>query len=247
MNRRTKSTILALTASGLLIGGSLVGAQVTGGAGTGGVQSDGVQSDSLQDNTLETPFLGRGHHGFGGFGLRGLPFGRLALGTTVEVSFYDGLPTEGNVTDTLDFTYGEDSEVAFAEAFANAQQNAEYVMVEVGEQTRTVNLSEVTIPADGRGLLPRELAGRGLEEGGTVTATFYDGDPEAGGSVVETLAFTYFEDSAAGFAESFAAAAEEAAFVEVTTEPQTYTVDLSEVSERAFDGDGRGFERRGRR
>ncbi len=242
MNRRTKSTILALTASGLLVGGSLVGAQVTGGAQSGGVQSDSVQSDT-------TPFLGRGHHGFGDFGGRGLPFGRLALGTTVEVAFYDGDPAAGgNVTNTLDFTYGEDSEVAFAQTFAEAREEAGYVTVNVGEQTRTVDLSEVTIPADGRGLLPRESAsGRGLEEGSTLTATFYDGDPEAGGSVVETLAFTYFEDSAAGFAESFTEAAEEAAFVEVTTEPQTYTVNLSEVSDRAFDGDGRGFGRRGRR
>ena len=193
--------------------------------------------------------MGRGRHGFGGFGVRGLPLGRLALGTTVEVD----LPRRfdpaagGNVTDTLAFTYGEDSEVAFAEASAEAREEANYITVNVGEQTRTVDLSGVTIPADGRGILPRELSGRGLEEGGTVTATFYDGDPEAGGSVLETLAFTYGEDSAAGFAESFTEVAQEASFVEVTTEPQTYTVNLAEVSDRAFDGDGRGLERRGRR
>ena len=240
-----KRTILTLTVSGLLIGGSLVGAQTTGGAESGGVQSDGEQSDT-------TPFLGRGHRGsdgVGGFGVRGLPFGRLALGTTVEVAFYDGDPAAGgNVTNTLDFTYGEDSEVAFAQTFAEAREEAGYVTVNVGEQTRTVDLPEVTIPDNDRGLLPRELAsGRGLEEGSTVTATFYDGDPEAGGAVLETLAFTYFEDSAAGFAESFTEAAEEAVFVTVTTEPQTYTVNLAEVSDRAFDGDGRGFGRRGRR
>ena len=254
---RTKKTLLALAVSSLFIGGSLVGAQVTGGAQSGGVQSDSVQSDSAQSDTLQTPFLGRGRHGFDGFGDfggRGFPFGRLALDTTVEVTFYDGDPaTGGTITDTLNFTYGQDSEVAFAQALAEAQQNAAYATVNVGEQTRTVDLSEVTVSTSGRGLLPREVVGaRGLQEGGTLTATFYNGDPEAGGTATDTLTFTYGQDSEAAFVDTFATAAENAAFVTVTTSPQTYTVNLADAQAQGFDS--RGFDshgldqgRRGRR
>ena len=203
------------------------------------------------------PFLGRGHHGFGdfdGFGGRSFPFGRLALGTTVQTTFYDGDPAAGgNVTDTLNFAYGQDSEVAFAQALDEAQQNAQYATVNVGEQTRTVDLSGVTVPTSGRGLLPRELAGaRGLQEDGTLTATFYSGDPAANGQVTDTLSFTYGQDSEAGFADSFATAAENATFVTVTTSPQTYTVNLAEAQAQGFDSRGSGppgFDqgRRGRR
>ena len=266
----TKTTLLALGTVGLLIGGSLVGAQVTGGAQSGGAGSGEVQSDSVQSNSAQsdtTPFLGRGRHGsgdFGSFGGRGFPFGRLALNTTVQVTFYDGDPAAGGtVTDTLDFTYGQDSEVAFAQALNEAQQNAQYVAVNVGEQTRTVDLSAVTLPDRGRGLLPRELAGaRGLQDGGTLTATFYDGDPATGGQATDTLTFTYGTDSEAAFADNFTAAAENAAFVTLTTSPQTYTVNLADAqaqgsNTRGFDSfgfDSRGFDssgfdqgRRGRR
>ena len=245
---KTKTTLLALAASGLLIGGSLVGAQVTGGAqsggaGTGGVQSGSVQSDSPPSDA--SAFLGRGRHGFGDFGDfggRGLPFGRLALDTTVQVTFYDGDPAAGGtVTDTLPFTYGQDSEVAFAQALAEARQNAQYVTVNVGEQTRTVDLSTVTLPTNNRGLLPRELAGaRGLQEGSTVTATFYNSDPATGGQATDTLTFTYGTDSEAAFADNFATAAEDAAFVTVTTSPQTYTVNLADAQAQGFDS--RGFD-----
>ena len=156
-----KRTILSLATAGLLVGGSLVAAQVTGGTGTGGAGTGGVQSEGPKDDMLQTSFL-RGRHGsgFDGFGVRGGTFGRLALGTTVDVTFSNGDPAAGgNVTDTLPFTYGEDSEVAFAQALAEAQQNAQYVTVNVGEQTRTVDLSQVTLPDNGRGLLPRELSG----------------------------------------------------------------------------------------
>ncbi len=253
--KETKTILLALAAAGLLIGGSLVGAQVTGGAQSGGAGTGGVQSDSVQRDA--TPFLGQGHHGFGDlddFGGRSFPFGRLALGTTVQTTFYDGDPAAGgNVTDTLNFAYGQDSEVAFAQALDEAQQNAQYATVNVGEQTRTVDLSKVTTPLNGRGLLPRELAGaRGLQEDGTLTATFYSGDPAANGQVTDTLSFTYGQDSEAGFADSFATAAENATFVTVTTSPQTYTVNLAEAQAQGFDSRGSGppgFDqgRRGRR
>lgn len=203
MNEWTRRGTTILVASGLLVGGTLAGAQVTGDVAQGEVQR-GLR-DGLQ-----------GYRGFG-LGLRGLPFGRSALGTTAQITLYDGNPdTGGSELETLTFTYGEDSEAALAEAFAEAREDATFMTVEVSEQTRTVDLSEIDIPVDGRGLLPRELA-RGLEEGDTVLATFFDGDPEEAGQTLETLSFTYGQDSAAGFAEAFAEAAEEAAFVTVMT------------------------------
>ncbi len=232
MNKKLKQGMIALTVTGLLVGGGVVGAQ-TGGA------ANGAQNSSVSEGAPNTnrAFEGRGQRGqrgeFGS-GLRGLFLGRLALGTTVEVALYDGNPEEdGNVLETLNFTYGEDSEAAFAEQLAEARQNAQYVQVEVGEQTRTLNLSQVEDFVEGRGLLPRELAfRRGLEDGDTVTATFFDGDPEAGGSEQQALTFTYGQDSAAGFADSFTDAAQDASFVTVTTSPQSYTVDPSARAER---------------
>jgi len=72
---------------------------------------------------------------------------------------------------------------------------------------------------------------RGLSEGGTVTAVFYDGDPAGDTQTLQTLNFTYAQDSKAGFADDFADAAETAAYVSITTSPQTYTIDLSAAAE----------------
>ena len=241
MNKQTKRILRALAASGLLVGG-LVGAQA-------------AQGSSVQPETQLSASFGRKGHG-AGMGMRGLPFGRLALGTTVEVNFYDGDPeTAGEALDTLQtltFTYGEDSEAAFTEAFVAARENAAYMTVDTSEQTRTVDLSELEASSNSRGLLPRELAGRGfgaegLENGGTVTAIFYDGDPEAGAQAKETLSFTYGEDSAAGFADAFSDAAEEASFVNITTSPTSYTVDLSAVPERSAGRFNSGSRGRGHR
>lgn len=196
-------------------------------------------------------------HGFGrGFG--GLPFGRLALGTTVELTFYGGDPAaNGQSLQTLSFTYGEDSEAAFAEQFAAARAEASYVTAAVGEQSRTLELNAADTDANadtdtnndadnnaddgfrggfGRGSL---LLGS-LQSGSTVTATFYGGDPEANGQSLQTLSFTYGESSEAGFAADFAEAAETAAFVVVTTSPQSYTVPLTASSSGFGDFGGRG-------
>ena len=237
MNKKLKQGVMALTVSGLLLSGGLVGAQSTGGTQSG-------VSGNTQESSMDGR-MNRGHRSsrggargaFGG-GLRGLPLGRFALGTPVEVTFYGSNPAEnGNVLETLNFTYGEDSEAGFAEAFAAARESAQYVEVNVGEQTRTVNLAQVEDFLEGRGLLPRELAsGRGLEEGDSVATTFYDGDPEAGGSEQQTLTFTYGQDSAAGFAASFTDATQDASFVTVTTSPQSYTLDLSARAEARGSG-----------
>ncbi len=177
-----------------------------------------------------------GHGGPGGLGLggRGFPLRGLQLGTTATLTFYDGDPAAGGaVLNTLTFNYGQDSEVAFEEQLETARATAAYLTVDLSEQTRTVDLSDLA--ADQRGALrPRELGGRNpLNDGSTVTAAFYNSDPEvAGATATDTLTFTYGVSSEAGFADEFATAAESAQFVTITTSPQSYTVNLAEVQDR---------------
>ena len=243
--------LVLLTASSLVLAPvGMVLAQSQSGGETGTAQA---QQDTSGTSPLEA--LGRGHdfgRGFGhglGRGLSGLPFGHLALGTTVELTFYDGDPAaDGQRLQTLNFTYGEDSEAAFAEQFAAARAEASYVTAAVGEQSRTLELSTADTNADTdnddddgfrRGFGRGGLSLGDLNDGSTVTAVFYDGDPEANGQSLQTLTFTYGESSEAGFAADFAAAAENAAFVVVTTSPQTYTVPLT-ASSFGEDFGGRG-------
>lgn len=248
-----KKGLVVLSAGSLLIGGlGFVGAQTQSGGNSGTITSDAVTSDATtsdaaaqsefgQDGLLQRQRrLGRGFgsgfgqgHERGHGGVGGLPFGRVALGTTMTLSFYDTDPGAsggaGTPTQTLNFVYGQDSEAAFAQSFAEARENASYVTVEVGEQTQTLELSATGEQRRGgrlRGALPHSLT-----EGGTVEAVFYDGDPAENAQTLQTLNFTYGQDSEAGFANDFADAAEEAPYVTITTSPQTYTVDLSAVAE----------------
>lgn len=87
--------------------------------------------------------------------------------------------------------------------------------------------SAATNPQQGE-RLARMLLGRPLELGSTVSVTFYDGDPAADGSELQTLEFVYGEDSEAAFASDLEAAAAEASYVTVTTSPQTATYNLEE-------------------
>ena len=89
------------------------------------------------------------------------------------------------------------------------------------------------------------LLGRRLTLGSTLNVTFYDGDPEAGGSELQTIEFVYGEDSEAAFAQELTTAATEASYVTVTTSPQTETYNLDEADTFLRDGfgrDGRGRE-----
>jgi hypothetical protein len=72
---------------------------------------------------------------------------------------------------------------------------------------------------------------RGLELGTTATITFYDGDPEAGGTVLNTLTLNYGEDSEVAFAEEFETARADAAYMTVDLSEQTRTVDLSSFAD----------------
>ena len=237
--------LIVLTAGGLLIGSlGFVGAQ-------GAQNGVGTQSQTQTPPQVQN-FRGFGH-GFGddfGRGFGGLPFGHhLALGTTVKLTFYDADPSSsggaGNPKQTLNFTYGQDSEAAFAQSFAEARANAKYMTVNVGEQTQTLelpsNASANTFfgKGDRRGFYGA-LPLVGLNEGSSVTATFYDGDPSGNAQTLQTLNFTYGQDSEVGFADEFASAAQNAAYVTVTTSPQTFTVNLSAVPNNGFGGGFRG-------
>jgi hypothetical protein len=185
-----------------------------------------------------------GAHGQGGFGEArgmGVPLRGLESGTTATLTFYDGDPAAGGATlNTLTFTAGEDSEATFAEQFEAARANAAYMQVEVSEQTRTVDLSEVA--ADGRGnsgTRGLRMLG-GLSESSTLTTAFYSSDPAtAGATPTQTLTFTQGTSSEAGFADEFATAAETAQFVTITTSPQSYTVNLADM-QNGPDFQGRG-------
>lgn len=87
------------------------------------------------------------------------------------------------------------------------------------------------------------LLGRPITLGSTLNVTFYDDDPEAGGSELQTLMFVYGEDSEAAFAQELTTAATEASYVTVTTSPQTETYNLDEADtflRGGFGRDGRG-------
>jgi hypothetical protein len=229
----TNKSLMALGLSTVLVAG-LVGAQTST---TPSQTTPGQTTPQTQQNMdKQGDKGGHGHHG-GDRGMGGFGFRHVALNTQMSFSFYDADPATGaTATETLEFTYGVDSEATFAENFQTARANATFMKVDVSEQTRTIDLSTVDATQP-QGLLPRELARpEMLNDASTITATFYDADPASGGTVLKALTFTQGTSSEAGFADEFATAAQSAAFVKVTTSPQTQTVDLS-----AMPQPGQGF------
>jgi hypothetical protein len=162
----------------------------------------------------------------------------LELGTSLTLTFYDGDPeNDATVLSTLNFTYGEDSEVAFLRQLEEAKTNAAYLKIDTSEQTRTVDLADFD-ESQRQTLRPRELGFiASLNDATKLTTTFYDGDPAASGKVLTTLTFTYGSSSEAGFVNEFARAATAAAFVTITTSPQTQTINLAASN---GDDDARG-------
>jgi len=178
-------------------------------------------------------------------GFAGLPtLGGLPIGTEVEAAFFDADPASGAAPlTTLAITVGVDSEAAFGAAFAEARAaaaewEAAYLVVATSEIRRTIDL-----PEDLAGVVPGRpgvaamlrLPLVGLDDGDAVTVELYDGDPAAGGALLETLAFTYGIDSAIGFRAAVEEALEGASSAVVTTSPRSVTVDLKAIPERAAD------------
>ncbi|UCH24472.1 MAG: hypothetical protein JSV66_10990 [Trueperaceae bacterium] len=245
-----KRGLIVLVAGGLLIG-TVAGAQGFGNQ-LRSPQGAGVKGEVLAHRGPGFgPGAGGRFQGNAGPGRRGFagPGPHFALGSTLEVVFYDGDPEEGaNVLETLTLTVGEDSESAFAQAMREARFGAAFLQMNISEQTRTIDLSAVQ-PGVGRNRtvgLGHSVLGRNLNEGSSVEVTFYDADPESGAaSALESLNFTLGQDSAIGFMNDVRDAASEAAYAVVITSPQTHTVDLTARQQGSFGnrrGDfGRGF------
>jgi hypothetical protein len=252
MKHTLKKQILVVALSGAMLGTGVLAQDTqtpTQQEAQGQDNAGGHHSDLGEHNGQQGFGSGEygGHQGYGHDGNRpgmgGIPLGRhLALDTKMTFSFYNADPASGATPlSTLEFTYGVDSEAAFAETFQAAKAASTFMKVDVGEQTRTVDLS-VFDTTQRQGLVPRELSRPGtLNDGSTITATFYDGDPENGGTVLETLSFTQGTSSEAGFADDFSTATESAAYVKITTSPQTQTIDLSAMPQRGQDFGSRGF------
>jgi len=176
------------------------------------------------------------HGRAGGVALAGL--GALPIGTAIELRFHDADPAAGGApVTTLRLTVGVDSEAAFAAAFAAARDeaaawDAAFLVVATGPQTRTVTKDEAaTLPTAMRWPLAMGLT----TEDDTVTVDLYDGDPAAGGVLLETLSFTHGVDSAIGFRAALQEGWARADVAIVTFGPREVTRDLQASPQVATD------------
>ena len=211
-----KKSLIALTVSGLLWSGAVVTAQVV-------AEPNGEQR-ILAERGSRGGERGERRGGFGA-NLRG-----LTLGSSVTISFFNGDPaTGGTETTSITHVIGTDSESAFAEAISEARENATHMIVAISEQTRTFDLAAIREEGGERGGRAGmgKSFGRHMSAGGSISATFYDADPEQGGNVIATISFTEGEDSARGYAEAFRENAETAAFVVVTQSATERTIEIS--------------------
>lgn len=219
----------------------LIGTLVLGGFGLAQAHARGGMTPWMRAPAAATALLGAR--------VATLPqLARLPVGTTVEFAFHDGDPTAGaSAITTLTITVGVDSEAAFGTSFAAARDEAAaweeaFLVVTVGEQTRTVVLPDDDAEPAIRGL--HRDAGwpptaMGMSDGDSIVVTLYAGEPDAGGTVIETLSFVYGVDSEIGFRSALQAAAGDADAAVVVTSPRSVTLDLGVMRERATDGYGR--------
>lgn len=244
MTRITR-TVLTLALLGGLLAGGIGLAQMRGGRSFGDRGAPGAFG-AQERAQVHAPMAARGLGVTAGpaTAWAGVPrLGGLALGSSVEVRLYDQEPTEGAVArTTLTLTVGEDSEAAFADALAEARAEAAdwevaFLVVNVSEQTRTVELpgDDDTRPVRGARAFGLRLPGVGLQGDGAITVALYDGDPAAGGTLLETLSFTHGVDSAIGFRAALDEALAAATHAVVTTSPRTDTIDLKAVEARVAD------------
>lgn len=246
MRTQLKNGLIGLALAGLALGGTLAfaqggrmlarGQQHGQGFGRGGPFQEergfgdlemgmeeemgmGMENEMGMENGLMAPL----HGGWGGL------FGAMrSVGTTTTVTFYDGDPAAGGQElSSQSFTAGEDSESAFMQAVSDARQNASFMVVETSEQSRTVDLSTLGDTPGAWALRGLPLRLRGLNDGSTVTVTFYDGDPAAGGQELSSNSFTLGQDSELAFQNALEQAAQDASYATVMLSPQTRTVDLS--------------------
>jgi hypothetical protein len=238
MKTRLKKGIIVATTSGLLLSGlALVGAQQN---------TPNTTTPNVMQAQNRMPG-GRGDHMRGGPGdfmpgLPGLGGRMLSEGSTLNVSFYDADPSQGG-TELNNYTLnvGTDSEMSFAQNVRDAMQTAAFAVVKVSAQSRTLELAN-TDTNEGFGF--RGVPLRGLSEGSTLEALFYETNPADGAIATTTLNFTAGVDSELAFEKAFQDAASSASFVTLNTSAQERTLDLSQIRDRfegTFEGRGDGF------
>ena len=224
MTRTTRHALTSVLIAGLLLGGIGLARGRGGPAGPAGARPD-VGGPATLRGGAAMPMLAR-----------------LPIGTTVEATFYDADPASGTApVTTLGITVGVGSEAAFGEAFAEARAaaaewEAAYLVVATSEIRRTVDLPEGDdVVAAGRSWAASSLRLplAGLDDGDTIAVELFDGDPEDGGNLLETLAFAYGVDSAIGFRAAVEEALAGAAVAVVTSSPRSVTIDLKAVAELA--------------
>ncbi len=173
----------------------------------------------------------------------------LKEGTSVEIAFYDGDPAEdASVVNTLTFLAGEDSARKTMKEFRETAKDAEFVEITVSAQSRTINLTERRESESDRGSefkdgdYSKQRAGKpgnrmdfllySINEGSTLEAIFYDGNPEEGAGELSKLSFVAGEDSELAFKNAFAEAAKDSAYLVLNTSPQTHTINLAARKEK---------------
>lgn len=217
-------------------------------------------------------FAGQGGHEQGqhfgpkggprGFGMQGFgagPFakiGHLTQGSTVTASFYDADPATGAVaSNSLSLVVGVESEMTFMKSFKELAETANYIVVNTGSQSRTIELNKERNTNNprrkhGDSKVSRMLSRLNLNS--TVQASFYNANPADGGAALTTLSFVAGQDSELAFKNAFEAAAENAAWMTVNVSAQEHTINMADMrehraevqnnmSERGFGpGQGRG-------
>ena len=174
----------------------------------------------------------------------------LKEGTSFEITFYDGDPAEdANVINTLTFLAGEDSARKTMKEFRETAKDSEFVEITMSAQSHTINLTEKRERAGSdRGPkfesegYSKQHAGKprnhidfllySINEGSTLEAIFYDGNPEEGAGELSKLSFVAGEDSELAFKNAFTEAAKDSAYLVLNTSPQTHTINIAARKEK---------------
>ena len=92
---------------------------------------------------------------------------RLNLNSTVTASFYNANPSDGGAAlTTLSFVAGQDSELAFKNAFEAAADSSSWVTINVSAQEHTINVAEMRAHrAEGQNKMGKRGFGQGFGPG----------------------------------------------------------------------------------
>jgi len=195
------------------------------------------------------PFARMGRHQNNGMaaGLLGR-FSRLTQGSTVTASFYDADPATGAAaSNSLNLVVGVDSEMTFMKSFKELAEASNYIVVNTGPQSRTIELNKeknANSPRHGHGdsKITRMLSHLNLNS--TVQASFYNANPADGGAALRTLSFVAGQDSELAFKNAFEEAAANASWVTINTSAQEHTINTAEIRAHRAEMQDQMHERR---